>query len=53
MFACTARNSRWDRIAPAEVRVRPLARTVIAEVARGGPAPASVAHLAMAIGLTR
>ncbi|MFC8848213.1 MULTISPECIES: hypothetical protein [unclassified Micromonospora] len=42
-----------DRIAPAEVRVRPLARTVIAEVARGGPAPAGVAHLATAIGVTR
>ncbi|MDI5937769.1 MULTISPECIES: helix-turn-helix domain-containing protein [Micromonospora] len=42
-----------DRIAPAEVRVRPLARTVIAEVARGGPAPAGVAHLAAAIGLIR
>ncbi|RGC67723.1 Helix-turn-helix domain protein [Micromonospora sp. MW-13] len=42
-----------DRIAPAEVRLRPLARMVIAEVARGGPVPAGVAHLATAIGLTR
>ncbi|MFI2711140.1 helix-turn-helix domain-containing protein [Micromonospora sp. NPDC018662] len=42
-----------DRIAPAEVRMRPSARTVLAEVARGGPAPAGVAHLATAIGLTR
>ncbi|SCE94144.1 hypothetical protein GA0070558_114178 [Micromonospora haikouensis] len=42
-----------DRIAPAEVRVRPSARTVIAEVARGGPAPAGAAHLATVIGLIR
>ncbi|MCX4473595.1 helix-turn-helix domain-containing protein [Micromonospora sp. NBC_01655] len=42
-----------DRIAPAEVRLRPLARTVIAEVARCRPVPAGVAHLATAIGLTR
>ncbi|MFI1195383.1 helix-turn-helix domain-containing protein [Micromonospora sp. NPDC020750] len=42
-----------DRTAPAEVRCRPLARTVIADVARGGPMPAGVAHLATAVGLTR
>ncbi|MFI1194797.1 helix-turn-helix domain-containing protein [Micromonospora sp. NPDC020750] len=42
-----------DRIAPAEVRLRPLARTVIVEVVRGGPASAGVAHLATAVGLTR
>ncbi|PTA44793.1 helix-turn-helix transcriptional regulator [Micromonospora sp. RP3T] len=42
-----------DRLAPAEVRMRPAARTVLAEVARGGPAPAGVAHLATAVGLTR
>ncbi|WFE40529.1 helix-turn-helix transcriptional regulator [Micromonospora sp. WMMD998] len=42
-----------DRIAPEEVRVRPLARTLIGEVARGGPAPGGVAHLATAIGLSR
>ncbi|WP_431935338.1 helix-turn-helix domain-containing protein [Micromonospora sp. RP3T] len=42
-----------DRLAPAEVRMRPVARTVLAEVARGGPAPAGVAHLATAVGLTR
>nr|WP_328822574.1 helix-turn-helix domain-containing protein [Micromonospora rubida] len=35
-----------DRIAPAEVRCRPVARTVIAQVARGGPAPADVVRLA-------
>ncbi|WBB76353.1 helix-turn-helix domain-containing protein [Micromonospora sp. WMMD1128] len=42
-----------DRIAPDEIRMRPLARTVIGEVARGGPAPAGVSHLTTAIGLTR
>ncbi|WP_255686686.1 helix-turn-helix domain-containing protein [Micromonospora okii] len=42
-----------DRIAPPEVRCRPVARTVIEAVARGGPARAGVAHLAVAIGLTR
>ncbi|MER5704917.1 hypothetical protein ABT023_23635 [Micromonospora sp. NPDC002296] len=42
-----------DRTAPAEVRCRPLARTVIADVARGGPMPAGVGHLATAAGLTR
>ncbi|WP_433341871.1 hypothetical protein [Micromonospora sp. CA-111912] len=42
-----------DRTAPAEVRCRPLARTVIADVARGGPTPAGVAHLVMVVGLTR
>ncbi|SCL26637.1 helix-turn-helix domain-containing protein [Micromonospora inyonensis] len=42
-----------DRTAPAEVRCRPTARTVIAEAYRGGPAAAGVAHLAVAIGLTR
>jgi hypothetical protein len=42
-----------DSIAPAEVRCRPLARTVIAEVARGDPAPAGVARLATLVGLTR
>ncbi|WP_281941596.1 helix-turn-helix domain-containing protein [Micromonospora sp. AKA38] len=42
-----------DRLAPAEVRMRPAARTVLAEVARGGPAPAGVTHLATAVGLTR
>ncbi|MEU8392431.1 helix-turn-helix transcriptional regulator [Micromonospora sp. NPDC048843] len=42
-----------DSVAPAEVRCRPLARTVIADVARGHPAPAGVARLANLVGLTR
>ncbi|WP_405100795.1 hypothetical protein [Micromonospora sp. NBC_01412] len=42
-----------DSIAPAEVRCRPVARTVIAEVAPGHPAPAGVARLATLVGLTR
>ncbi|WP_442934097.1 hypothetical protein [Micromonospora sp. CPCC 205561] len=42
-----------DGVAPAEVRCRPLARTVLAEVARGNPAPAGVARLATLVGLTR
>ncbi|WP_433124498.1 hypothetical protein ACQPWW_19560 [Micromonospora sp. CA-240977] len=42
-----------DHVAPAEVRCRPLARTVIAEIARVRPAPAGVARLATVVGLTR
>ncbi|MEU1360109.1 helix-turn-helix transcriptional regulator [Micromonospora zamorensis] len=42
-----------DSVAPAEVRCRPLARTVIAEIARANPAPAGVARLATLVGLTR
>ncbi|MEU0153932.1 helix-turn-helix domain-containing protein [Micromonospora fulviviridis] len=42
-----------NRIAPGEVRCRPVARTVIEAVARGGPAPAGVAELAALVGLTR
>ncbi|MEV4121991.1 helix-turn-helix transcriptional regulator [Micromonospora sp. NPDC049645] len=42
-----------DSVAPAEVRCRPLARTVIADVARGHPAPAGVARLATLVGVTR
>ncbi|MEU7982173.1 helix-turn-helix domain-containing protein [Micromonospora sp. NPDC049081] len=42
-----------DRIAPAEVRYRPYARTVIAEIARSGPAAAGVTRLAAIVGLTR
>ncbi|MEU4555878.1 helix-turn-helix transcriptional regulator [Micromonospora violae] len=42
-----------DSIAPGEVRCRPLARTVIADVARAQPAPAGVARLATVVGLTR
>ncbi|MBM0280186.1 hypothetical protein JM949_36140 [Micromonospora sp. STR1s_6] len=41
-----------DSVAPAEVRCRPLARTVIADVARARPAPAGVARLATLVGLT-
>ncbi|WFE60886.1 helix-turn-helix transcriptional regulator [Micromonospora sp. WMMD712] len=40
-----------DRTAPGEVRLRPAARTVIAELTRGAPLPADVASLATAIGL--
>ncbi|MFG1885915.1 helix-turn-helix domain-containing protein [Micromonospora sp. NPDC049102] len=42
-----------DSIAPAEVRGRPLARTLIGDVARARPAPAGVARLATVVGLTR
>ncbi|WP_145780948.1 helix-turn-helix domain-containing protein [Micromonospora taraxaci] len=42
-----------DSVAPAEVRSRSLARTVIADVARSQPAPAGVARLATLVGLTR
>ncbi|MET8090620.1 helix-turn-helix domain-containing protein [Micromonospora sp. NPDC005220] len=42
-----------DSVAPAEVRFRPLARTVIADIARAQPAPAGVARLATLVGLTR
>ncbi|WP_238432618.1 helix-turn-helix domain-containing protein [Micromonospora tarensis] len=42
-----------DNVAPAEVRCRPLARTVIVDVARVQPAPAGVARLATLVGLTR
>ncbi|WP_434740409.1 helix-turn-helix domain-containing protein [Micromonospora sp. SH-82] len=42
-----------DTLAPTEVRFRPYARTVIAEIARSGPAGADVARLATAVGLTR
>ncbi|MBQ1073198.1 helix-turn-helix domain-containing protein [Micromonospora sp. C31] len=42
-----------DAVAPAEVRCRPVARTVVAEVARAHPAPAGVARLATLLGLTR
>ncbi|WP_088989231.1 helix-turn-helix domain-containing protein [Micromonospora chokoriensis] len=42
-----------DSVAPGEVRCRPLARTVIADVARVQPAPAGVARLATVVGLTR
>ncbi|MEV4495985.1 helix-turn-helix transcriptional regulator [Micromonospora arborensis] len=42
-----------DTIAPAEVRCRPVARTLIAEIAHSGRAAASVDRLATLIGLTR
>lgn len=42
-----------DGIAPAEVRCRPAARTVIAELARSHLAPAGMARLAALVGLTR
>ncbi|WP_091652929.1 helix-turn-helix domain-containing protein [Micromonospora pallida] len=42
-----------DRAAPAEVRCRPTARTVLGEVYRDGPDAPGVARLATAIGLTR
>ncbi|MGW3787398.1 helix-turn-helix domain-containing protein [Micromonospora chokoriensis] len=41
-----------DSVAPAEVRCRPLARTLIAEIARAQPAPAGVTRLATLVGLT-
>ncbi|WP_432903450.1 helix-turn-helix domain-containing protein [Micromonospora matsumotoense] len=42
-----------DTIAPAEVRYRPAARTLVAEIARNGPPAAGVARLATLVGLTR
>ncbi|GIJ11301.1 hypothetical protein ACFFMR_25795 [Micromonospora andamanensis] len=42
-----------DRIAPAEVRSRPVARTLLAQVIQRGPAAADVARLATIVGLTR
>ncbi|WP_229403537.1 helix-turn-helix domain-containing protein [Micromonospora okii] len=42
-----------DRIASAETRLRPAARTVLAAVLREGPAAADVARLAATLGLTR
>ncbi|MET8282177.1 helix-turn-helix domain-containing protein [Micromonospora sp. NPDC005174] len=42
-----------DSVAPAEVRWRPLARTLIADVACAQPAPAGVARLATLVGLSR
>ncbi|MEV4822243.1 helix-turn-helix domain-containing protein [Micromonospora sp. NPDC049274] len=42
-----------DSVSPAEVRCRPLARTLIADVARAQPAPAGVTRLATLVGLTR
>ncbi|MDG4770201.1 helix-turn-helix domain-containing protein [Solwaraspora sp. WMMD792] len=51
-----AAAGRWlveaDRVVPAEIRCRPSARTVVAEIARCGPDTAGVARLATALGLT-
>ncbi|MFY1700775.1 helix-turn-helix domain-containing protein [Micromonospora sp. WMMA1923] len=41
-----------DRTAPTEVRCRPVGRTLLARIARDGPAVAGVTRLAMLIGLT-
>ncbi|QOC91513.1 hypothetical protein [Micromonospora craniellae] len=40
-----------DRTAPAEVRSRPVARTLLAEIIQRTPAPADVARLATTVGL--
>ncbi|MCZ7422917.1 MULTISPECIES: hypothetical protein [unclassified Micromonospora] len=42
-----------DAVAPAEVRWRASARTLLAEIARGRPAPAGMARLTALAGLTR
>ncbi|GAB3800470.1 helix-turn-helix transcriptional regulator [Micromonospora zhanjiangensis] len=42
-----------DRLAPAETRLRPAARTALAAVLRAGPALADVTGLATAVGLMR
>ncbi|GIJ30219.1 transcriptional regulator [Micromonospora qiuiae] len=42
-----------DSVAPAEVRSRPAARTLLAEIIQRGPAAADVARLATIVGLTR
>ncbi|MEW2589016.1 helix-turn-helix domain-containing protein [Micromonospora aurantiaca] len=42
-----------DGIAPAEVRIRPAARTALTAVLRAGPTPADVARLAATVGLIR
>ncbi|GGM27837.1 helix-turn-helix domain-containing protein [Micromonospora yangpuensis] len=42
-----------DTIAPAEIRLRPHARTLITEITRNGPPTAAVTRLATLIGLTR
>ncbi len=41
-----------DGVAPAEVRLRPSARTLLAELARGRPAPPGVTRLATLVSLT-
>ncbi|MGC5032778.1 hypothetical protein [Micromonospora sp. DT229] len=42
-----------DSTAPAEVRNRPVARTLLIEIIRSGPAAADVARPAITLGLTR
>ncbi|XTZ17564.1 helix-turn-helix domain-containing protein [Micromonospora echinospora] len=42
-----------DRIAPAEVRLRPVAHATLTAVLRAGPTPADVTRLATIIGLAR
>ncbi|MFE0591917.1 helix-turn-helix domain-containing protein [Micromonospora echinospora] len=42
-----------DQIAPAEVRLRPAARTLLAALVRAGRTPADLTRLAATIGLTR
>ncbi|MEU4568927.1 helix-turn-helix domain-containing protein [Micromonospora sp. NPDC023956] len=42
-----------DRIAPAEVRLRPAAHAALAAVLRAGPTPADVTRLAATLGLAR
>ncbi|XTZ14365.1 helix-turn-helix domain-containing protein [Micromonospora echinospora] len=42
-----------DRIAPAEVRLRPVAHAALAAVLRAGPTPADLTRLATTLGLTR
>ncbi|MFI6823289.1 helix-turn-helix domain-containing protein [Micromonospora sp. NPDC050187] len=42
-----------DRIAPAEVRLRPAAHAALAAVLRAGPTPADLTRLATTVGLTR
>ncbi|WP_263407324.1 helix-turn-helix domain-containing protein [Micromonospora craniellae] len=42
-----------DSIAPAEVRSRPAARTLLTQTIQRGPAPADVTRLAAVVGLTR
>ncbi|MEU8087624.1 M55 family metallopeptidase [Micromonospora sp. NPDC049101] len=47
------RHAAADAIAPDEVRYRPAARTLVAEIAHSGRAAASVARLATLVGLSR
>ncbi|WP_320068444.1 hypothetical protein [Micromonospora sp. RTGN7] len=40
-----------NRTAPVEVRLRPVARTLLTDLTRHGPVPADVAQLATALGI--